>query len=257
MERGDSCYRRSANMPFDRNNFRGTDREPLQRSIMSENNLMLLSSLKLKLQTISSELSNLTIRDLDELKWTQKQIIISKVFHSSKFLNGLGMDLDDIESEKQTRLSALKQERLSEIDLKLRKKEVESIFRTSYMRIFLNGLEKQRWPPCLVPFSDPLNEIMESNSKFLQALDFLVSIELPALNNVSPPPQILEKNLPPRSARSAKADSIPRVPDEPISVKTPTKISHLEEKTSVEFPFVEESNSTNMNTIRVSASKFV
>lgn len=184
----------------------------------SEKNLFLLSSLKLKLQAISSELSNLTIRDLDELKWMQKQIIISKLFHSSKFLNYFATELDDIDLERQSRLCEIKQQRLSENDLKLKKREVESMFRTSYMRVFLKGLEKQRWPPSLEAFSDPLSEIMESNSKFLQALDFLLTIELPNVHPASPA-KVPDGEPKPQSFRNASENIVPRFSDQVVQEK--------------------------------------
>jgi hypothetical protein len=35
-----------------------------------------------------------------------------------------------------------------------------------------------KWPPALIPFSDPLDDLMNSTNTFLNAVDYVVSLEL-------------------------------------------------------------------------------
>jgi hypothetical protein len=190
--------------------------------------LHFLSSIKRKLQLVCEDLGNITIRDLEQLKWTQKQKIVISVCEHSDFLNSFLPEFVDLQKEKDLQISKLRDGRP---EAALERKETEMIFRTRFIRIFLKGLEKQRWPPCLVPFSDPMEELLTNNSRFLEALDYILAIELP-----------IEATQPPVSPKSASrsARTTPRKADQSSIIhyeKPPSVVTARFEEESVQPSF--------------------
>ena len=51
--------------------------------------------------------------------------------------------------------------------------ESESIYRTSFIRVVIDGLIMIRWPPATAAFSDPLNDLLFDEKVFRQALSYI------------------------------------------------------------------------------------
>jgi hypothetical protein len=62
--------------------------------------------------------------------------------------------------------------------------EIENIFRSNFLKIILTGLTKLSWPPSLIPFSDPLNDLFNDNTIVLSAMEYLAKISA-SCNNVN------------------------------------------------------------------------
>lgn len=140
-----------------------------------------LSNLKLKLKYFHNEFQNLTVDDLIQLKWNQKQKLLIIFIERSMYLQEYQTELTDLLERKNRKISKWKEAIASSAspqDKNSGKVEIEANFRTDLMRLFVHGLEKLQWKRCLEAFSDPLGDLMSNNSLFLEAVDYFLTIEL-------------------------------------------------------------------------------
>jgi hypothetical protein len=158
-----------------------------------------LASVKSRLLLLSSDLANLTISDLEALKWSQKQKIVFNLFENSSFCSEFFPELVDLQEKKSHDLSKMKKE-MKESNSRI---EIESDYRTSAMRILLKALERYSWPPTMEAFSDPLNDLMINNDLFLQAIDFLISLEFSS----SISSHVMGENVVEKSSTSSSSSS--------------------------------------------------
>ena len=139
---------------------------------------MEISSLRSLLQHTCNDLQNLTNADLQEGKWLTKRNVLQNIISSSPSLSNENDELVDL-TEERNRESSIQKKGGSSREVRI---EAETEYRTKFMRIVLGGLTRLRWPPSLEAFSDPMDALLHDNSSFLNALEFLLRVAIPASN---------------------------------------------------------------------------
>jgi hypothetical protein len=201
-----------------------------------------LSAVKSRLLLLSPGLANLTISDLEALKWGQKQKILFHLFENSSFFVDFFPKLLDLQERKSHVLSKLKKE-MKENNSRI---EIESNYRTSVVRVFLDALERYSWPPTKEAFSDPLNDLMVNNDLFLEAIDFLISLEFSSSISGQPEREYLVSNQVSSSSFSFSSSSQrPPIKQRPHPERI-SSVRHLNQEVSdsTAVPFGENSKSS-------------
>ena len=130
------------------------------------------AALRSRLNHAVEELQYLTTQDLVECKWTVVQRVFTVLFERSASLRQYS---DLICSLLESRNEELQSRRTS-AENRAEWKEKNSNFKTNFMRIVIDGLSFLRWPPSLIAFSDPLENLL-SDPK--DAMNYLLEFGLP------------------------------------------------------------------------------
>lgn len=115
---------------------------------------------------------SLVVKDLEQLQWSTKQKVLSVIFQNVALLSEQLTEMNVLIDERNSKLSFMKTNLVD----KEKRIELEREFRTNFLRVALSGLERLRWPQATEAFSDPLKDLMNDNSVFLQAVEFLITV---------------------------------------------------------------------------------
>lgn len=114
---------------------------------------------------------SLVVKDLEQLQWSTKQKILSTIFQNLILLSEQLSEMNTLIDERNSKLSLMKTNLVD----KEKRIELEREFRTNFLRVALSGLERLRWPQATEAFSDPLKDLINDQTVFLQAVDFLIT----------------------------------------------------------------------------------
>jgi hypothetical protein len=134
-----------------------------------------------------SAFGNLTLADLQELKWSLRQLIFIEIFRSSHLLNESTEQLMNLGERREKKVAQWKAAGKS-VD-KEERLEFERDYRTSFMTVVLKGLEQSRWPPSQVPFADPMDDLLHNKETLLDAVNHLLNTLFPSSAPPSAPPK--------------------------------------------------------------------
>lgn len=133
--------------------------------------------LRSKLCIISPDLQNVTVKEVEDCSWNFRQRTMSTLLREAGA--GLMEEAQSLEALAEARQATLSSWRQSSIPLSVSKEvrqEYERDYRLRCHTIFLQALEKIRWPPALEAFSNPLRDLQEEPRVFLEATAFLIEI---------------------------------------------------------------------------------
>lgn len=131
-----------------------------------------LLRLKLILNQHCTELQNLTISDLQDLKWLTKQKLILSLVSKSPLFTDQCEEIERILEQRNKDVLLLKSKNVS----REQKMENDTVYRTCILRVLLNCAEILKWPKALEAFSNPLQDIMTDNSLFLDCIQYCIQI---------------------------------------------------------------------------------
>lgn len=146
-----------------------------------------LTQLRLRLKSNFPAFGNLTLADLQELKWSLRQLIFIEIFKSSNLLNESTEQLLNLGERREKKVAQWKAAGKS-ID-KDERLEFERDYRTSFMAVVLKGLEQTRWPPSQVPFADPMDDLLHNKETLLDSINHLLNTLYPSSVPPSAPPK--------------------------------------------------------------------
>lgn len=129
-----------------------------------------------------SELRDVPLHELGAgkaLRWPVKQRILLLITERSALFREAHEALQDLLERRNAELAEQRARSLS-LD-RSAKIERESAFRTVFLRQVISALERARWPPALVPFADPLHDLLHDENVWMDAVDFMLSVIDPAL----------------------------------------------------------------------------
>ena len=142
---------------------------------MATSSSVSLATLRSQLQYISSDFNNLTTNDLKELKLPLLIRIWMEIMNYSPILR-------DRECCSQcAKLLESRESSLSSLPRDERRR-AESEFRLAFMTVIQKVLIDLRWPPACEAFSDSLTPLIEDKDFGLKAIEYVLSIALPAVN---------------------------------------------------------------------------
>lgn len=166
-------------------------------------------SLRFKLMAAFPALQNITLNDLDNMKWNMKQQIFSNLFDSSVLLEEFSNELHLLLESKDLQYGIWRRSREVSREEKM---EYERKFRTEYMRAVLKGLVQVKWPPALQAFSDPIDDLLHDQNTCLDAIHFLLAVSQPkSLSD----PSAQQSHDRPSSSSSARPKNSPEKKSNP------------------------------------------
>ncbi len=201
---------------------------------------------------VGGELSNITVADLEECKWSVKKIIFLNLISKSPPLNDIKESLDRIQEHRSRELKQLK------LSQAVREERVESekIYRSRFIRCVVMGLEKLEFPPAIAPFADLATDLFEEVQLVRSAMAFLLEVgvglkyELYSAPTSSSSSNARQKSLVSTSPTSRNMETSPvTIPHSASSVTDTTNVSR---NTDVEG----ESELPGMSELEVSAISF-
>jgi len=128
-----------------------------------------LNSLRAQL-SFHCNLQNITLKDLDELKWSTKRIIILSLINSAPGLREKTEIFDDLIDRRSSQL------RKPENSNREIRADSERMFRTAFIRAYLDILQERKWPLALEAFSDPLPLLLDHKDTFLSSVSYLLKV---------------------------------------------------------------------------------
>lgn len=133
------------------------------------------SVLRSRLCYAVEELQFLTTQELAECNWTIIQRVFSILFEKSRSLREYSDRIGDLMETRNVEL----QNRKMAPENKNGWKDKNANFKTSFMRIIIDGLSYLRWPPSLVAFSDPLEKLLSDPKDAIAfVLEFGIEVEV-------------------------------------------------------------------------------
>lgn len=121
------------------------------------------------------ELQFLTTQELVACNWTVVQRVFSILFEKSRSLREYSERIGDLMEARNIEL----QNRKIAPENRDNWKEKNANFKTSFMRIIIDGLTHLRWPPSLVAFSDPLEKLLSDPKDAIAfILEFGIEMEI-------------------------------------------------------------------------------
>eukprot|EP00981_Chlorochromonas_danica_P012172 scaffold4592_cov169-Ochromonas_danica.AAC.8 len=133
--------------------------------------------LRSKLCMISPDLQNLTVKEVEDCSWSFRLRTMSTLLREAGA--GLAEEAQSLEALAEARQATHSSWRQSSTSLSVSKEvrqEYERDYRLRCHTLFLQSLEKMRWPPALEAFSNPLRDLQDETRVFLEATAFLVEI---------------------------------------------------------------------------------
>lgn len=134
-----------------------------------------VSRLCSRLRFASDDFRNLVSTDLSELKWKTFQMVCVGLFQLLPALSEESNKLQTYVARRQKELGIERAEGLTRSE----RVEAEQDHRTRLSRCILEGLEKLRWPPTQLAFSNPLQTLMEDYESKIDAVEYLLDIIQP------------------------------------------------------------------------------
>lgn len=133
------------------------------------------SVLRSRLCYAVEELQFLTTQELVECNWSVIQRVFSILFEKSRSLREYSDRIGDLMEARNVEL----QNRKMAPEKKDGWKDKNANFKTSFMRIIIDGLSYLRWPPSLVAFSDPLEKLLSDPKDAIAfVLEFGIEVEV-------------------------------------------------------------------------------
>jgi len=132
------------------------------------------------LKQLSSDLKQLTSKEVQEMKWSLRKKTILVLFSASP---SLLTQFEEMEHMIEYRQKALVAEKKAVANGTLdadERKEAEVIHRTQLLRICISGLTVLRWPPAIAAFADPLQDLLHDKTVFMDAMLYIHKIAVPA-----------------------------------------------------------------------------
>ena len=160
---------------------------------------MEVTALRSALQHACSELGNLTNVELTEGKWPTKKKVFEQLIAKSPSLVDQHEELNNLIDDRNSEYSRQKRDGVSRDE----RIESESQFRTKFMRIVLDGLQRVRWPPAQEAFSDPLDALFNDVSTFIDAVTFLLHVAVPSGNRSLFSSSQQRQSTPPKTPKSS------------------------------------------------------
>lgn len=180
-------------------------------------------SLRFKLMAVFPALQNVTLNDLDDMKWNVKQQIFSNLFGSSVLLEEFSNELHLLLESKDLQYGIWRRSREVSREEKM---EYERNFRTEYMRSVLKGLVQVKWPPALQAFSDPIDDLLHDRNTCLDAIHYLLAVTQPKFLPELPSqqPTFETHTSTPHRPSSSSSSTVKKSPDKKSAPSTPSII---------------------------------
>jgi hypothetical protein len=171
--------------------------------------------LRRKLLSLLPEMRSIPLEDLvtgKPLKWPIKQRLLVALFSKTTLLQEHHDRLLNILEDRNKEVAERRAKGLNSAVKGEAFLEKEAIFKTKFVREVIAGLERVKWPTASIPFSDPLNDLLQDDSTFVDAIDYLTAIIDPSLafppasttvdaaNNKPSTPGISKRNQVPSSS---------------------------------------------------------
>lgn len=174
-----------------------------------------LTNLRLRLKNTFASFQSLTLADLQDLKWSLRQLIFIEIFQESKLLDEVSEQLQNLSDKREKQLSKWKS--AGQSIPKEEKLEFEREYRTSFMSEVLKGLEYTKWPPSLIPFADPMDDLLHNKITAYDAVNHLLNVLFPS----SVPPSVPRKRSTPTKQNVSSSPDYSRPADDDSCVPPP------------------------------------
>jgi hypothetical protein len=137
-----------------------------------------LTIIRLRLKSLFASFQNLTQNDLLELKWNLRIQIFAELLGNHSIGQEATEDYEALIEQRHNQYSIWKKnpDQVS----KEKKQEFEIEFRTNFMSIVLKILERIKWPTAMIPFSDPMHDLLHTKEIIYDAISFMLQILYPS-----------------------------------------------------------------------------
>ena len=132
-----------------------------------------LTRLRSQLQHISSEFDNLTVAELQQMKFRLQQRVFMEIAMYSPLLRGSDLCARSAELIERS-------QRVAKHQGKEQRQDAERETRLRFMALVQEALVMLAWPPACEPFADILTPLMSDRTFFLSAVEFMLTSVLPA-----------------------------------------------------------------------------
>jgi len=157
-------------------------------------------SFRRMLKQLSPDFKQLTLKEVQDMKWSLRKNIILVLFSASP---SVFTQLEEMEHLVEYRQKALAAEKRAVANGTLdadERKEAEINHRTQLLRICISGLTVLRWPPAIAAFADPLQDLLHDKTVFMEAMLYMHRIAVPANTSNSVEAYLNEHSSPAPSA---------------------------------------------------------
>jgi hypothetical protein len=178
---------------------------------------------------IPDELQNLTIQDLSEFTWKTQKLVFSALINATKSLQPFADTLSDLNQKVNRNFNQLRAQK----QLRENRKALEEEYRHQFFEIILQVCYEVQYPPALVPFSNPLQSLLEDSEFKIQLVSYILSLSLNHISARSPKDSNPRANLPvskPLSSRSSSKSETPRASDASLCSVTNDTLNQFAEK---------------------------
>ena len=160
-------------------------------------------SFRRMLKQLSTDFKQLTLKEVQDMKWSLRKKIILVLFSASP---SVFTQLEEMEHLVEYRQKALAAEKRAVANGTLdadERKEAEINHRTQLLRICISGLTVLRWPPAIAAFADPLQDLLHDKTVFMEAMLYMHRIAVPANTSNSVEAYLNEHSAPAPSPSSS------------------------------------------------------
>jgi len=132
------------------------------------------------LKQLCPDLKQLTLKEVQEMKWSLRKKIVLVLFSASPSLLTQCEEMEHMVEYRQKALAAEKRAVANGTLDAEERKEAEMIHRTQLLRCCISGLTVLRWPPAIAAFADPLQDLLHDKTVFMDAMLYIHRIAVPA-----------------------------------------------------------------------------